>query len=172
MVNYEAVLKELYGAIDNLYTESSDFYRVWARSVAQRELSRKNNAVKHSEKTGYELRVEMKGVGFNVYWYEVRFVRAGRQGKLVRLAKMISVGANGFYGKEKFKNASEWELALIMNAEDQLGRIRNQLKNLVKAHTSILYAAKASGASIKGTPIKVRVEPINVTVSSIKKQLS
>lgn len=170
MIDYKGLQEELYKAIDGLYVLSSDYYRSWARQVAQRELARMTKGVSHRESTRYELRVEFNGSGFAIYWYEITFVKTSS--RVIRLAKMISAPESGAYKKESFKHASEWELQLILNAEEYLAPVRNQLKNLLKAHRSILFAARAGGNKLTAVPIKNRVEKIQVSVQKLKKQLS
>jgi hypothetical protein len=169
MIKYETMLSELYKGIDGLYEETTDYYRLWMRHVAQREVSRLNNGLKHKESTRYELRLELKTVGFGIYWYSVRFVKNGS--RLVRLCKMIALPKTGQYTKANFKDATEWELNLILNAEEQLGRVRKQLKHLVSAHTSVLLSSKATGVKVKQIPISKRVNKIDLTIQDIKKQL-
>jgi hypothetical protein len=170
MIKYEELIKNIYAAIDELYVQTSDQYMMWARMIAQRELSRKNNGLPQREKTGYDLRIELNGASFFIYWREVRFVKNGT--KLIRLTKNLAVPRNYIYDKSKFKNASDWELDLIMLAEEYFSVTRKQLNHLMKAHTSILFAAKSSGTKITSTPIKNRVRQINVSVQSMKQKLS
>ncbi|WP_305372796.1 conjugative transfer protein MobI(A/C) [Photobacterium leiognathi] len=164
----EEIQQSIYKIIDLHYRDAVDVLTLWMRVISKREL----NYERTKEKANYELRVEPHGVGFRIRWFHIKFTKNNH--KLIRIAKSIPVPENGRYGKEKFKYAEPWELELIQQAEDEFSGIRYELKHLLKAHQSILYASKSNlgNEPLSGILLKDRTEITKPTFSEIKQSLS
>lgn len=93
-------------------------------------------------------------------------------GKIRKNYKAIKEPESGRYDKYSFKKANDWELELIMYAEVEFAPIRNKVKHLMKAHRSILHAAKAGNIKVEVKPQVTRVEKTELTISSIKKRMT
>lgn len=163
-IDCEGMRDEVYKRIDLIYDAICDAQSIWMKRIAIQEVNRTS----HDERTSYEMRVEFTGPSFVVRWLHFQFVRHGN--KKTRIAKAISIPDNGKYKKSQFKKAQEWELDLITGIEETISSYRVQLKHLMKAHQSIIYAAKASDRPIKTIPIKNRVEKQNHTIAEYKQQ--
>lgn len=161
----EKIRDEIYAEIDRMYETAMTIHRGWMKKVARRELDRVGDVKLNTEKTNYELRLEFSGSSFVIRWNKISFVR--NNDKPIRLVKSIAVPNNGIYKEINFKEAESWDLALIMQAESALGPIRQQLKHLMKAHRSIVWASKVIGSD----EIEVKLMNSRVTVPdySIKK---
>lgn len=156
----EKIRDEIYAEIGCLYETAMTIHRGWMKKVARRELDRVGDVKLKTEKTIYELRLEFSGPSFVIKWNKVSFVR--NNNKPIRLVRSLAVPNNGIY-----KEAEGWELALIMQAESALAPIRQQLKHLMKAHRSIVWASKV----IDSDEIEVKLMNSRVAVPdySIKK---
>lgn len=167
----QAIIDEIYNEIDRLYYESRSVYERWMTLMARREVDRKNRRLEHDERTNYELKLEFKENSFSVRWLSVMFIRNQKTGRSQKIYKSVAVPVNGSYGRTKFPKASEWELEVILHAEEVLGPIRNQIKHLMKAHQSIIYACKSGHVNIEIKPLVTRVEKTELTIASIKERL-
>lgn len=165
----EEVRASIYKKIDELYDSAKIIQELWMRKIAQRELSRKDDASRREESTSYEFRLEFNGPTFVCRWIEVRFVRNGN--RTTRLTKSIAVPRDGKYKSSQFKRAEDWELTIIEQMEEALSKIRNTNKNLMKAVIYVQYAAKANGEKLKPVPIKERVTPTSHSIKKFKSQL-
>ena len=164
----EKIQQSIYEIIDLHYRDAVDVLTLWMRVISKREL----NYERTKEKVNYELRVEPHGVGFRIRWFHIKFTKNNH--KLIRIPKSIPVPENGRYGKEKFKYAEPWELKVIQQVEDELCGIRYELKHLLKAHQSILYASKSNlgNEPLTGILLKDRTEITKPTFTEIKQSLS
>ncbi|WP_028865263.1 conjugative transfer protein MobI(A/C) [Psychromonas aquimarina] len=159
---------KLYSVIDSLYIDTVMYQEMWMAKIAKRELSLSDNDYKNNQAIKYQLRVEFSGSGFIIRWLTCKFVR--NNSKVIRLTKAIAIPRNGMYSKDKFKDASEWELALILELENILGPIRNQLKHLMKCHISLRNASKAIGEKFDAIDIKHRVEIPTASIKGFKEK--
>ncbi|EKA5636006.1 hypothetical protein OKZ62_001910 [Vibrio navarrensis] len=162
---FEAIYKEL----DGIYNKAETIYSVWASEVARREVNRNYKEIKNRESTNYELRLEFTGPSFRMRWLEVSFVRNGS--KVIRLTKAIKATESGKHKLSQFKNADEWELLLIKRVEDAFGIFRPQVKHLMKAHQSLIMAAKLGNQKIETIEMKDRVESRKRSIKEIKESL-
>ena len=167
----QKLLDDIYKEIDNLYYESRTVYEKWMTIIAERELARTNNSLDGKESTNYELRLEFTESSFRCRWFKVEFFRHHTTKKLTKNYVALEVPEDGIYKKGKFRKASDWEIELIMYAEAEFGPIRKTIKHLMKAHQSILYAAKAGNKKVTAKPQVTRVEKTPLTIGLIKHQL-
>jgi hypothetical protein len=163
-VDYEGMRDEIYKRIDLIYYAVCDTQSAWMKRVAIQETNRDS----YDERTNYELRVEFSGSSISIRWLYYRFVLRGNN--KVRVLKSISIPENGKYEKYQFKHAQDWELDIITGIEEAISPYRVQLKHLMKAHQSIIYAAKASNRPINPIPIKNRVEKQSHSIAKYKQQ--
>lgn len=165
----EKIRDAIYEEIDSLYNVAVGVQTTWMKKVAEREVNRDYSDKNNMERTSYELRVEFKGCSFTLRWLHIQFVK--RSGKTIRVVKSIAIPENGKYKLSSFKYANEWEQEYISQIEDVLAPIRVQLKHLMKAHQSILYADKAGRKELTSIEIKDRVEVNSNSIQQFKKNI-
>ncbi len=168
MEQYETLQKNIYGSIDELYMEAVSVQEIWMMKVARKELSLSANDYREGQGTKYELRIDISGPSFILKWLSCDFHRNGK--KIVRVARSISIPRNGKYTIANFKDASKWELDLILEMENHLAPIRNQTKHLMKCHFSLGWAVTASGNQMETSKIKDRVTAPTVSIKHYKEK--
>ena len=150
------IQKRIYSLVDSAYEDASITQSLWMNEVAKREVKRRQMKINGSEKTHYELRVEFSRYSFAVRWRQIYFKHIN--GKPTRMYKAVSQpGVNG-YKRGCFNYASDWELELIMNCENQLHLIRKKLRQLGFIHKNLTLYSKEAGVDFTFIPIKDRVQ--------------
>ncbi|GMQ49709.1 conjugative transfer protein MobI(A/C) [Vibrio sp. 10N] len=164
------ILDAIYDEIDREYYRANEVYQNWMTVIAKREVERSQRKLDKSEKTNYELRLEFAGNSFALRWLKVTFTRHHTSKKLTKLYENISVPEDGRYKKGKFQKADEWELKMVMYAEEALSPIRVKVKHLMKAHQNVIYAAKSMNTDVQIKPQASRVEKTDLTIAKIKQR--
>ena len=88
------------------------------------------------------------------------------------MVKSVSIPRTGKYDRQHFRFAQEWEMDLILKMEEVVSQIRRYVKNLVKAHASLISANKAIGIETKTIDIKHRLDLPKLSMSDIKKGMA
>lgn len=165
---------EIYRCIDENYMAAVSVQRAWANAIAKREVGRKYTSRRNTESTNYHFKIEFNGSSFKLRWFNVKFV--WRNGKKIRISKHIVLPKSGRYSISQFKYADDWELEIIEKVEENLCGVRNQVKHLMKAHQSLVWAAKCNGGvfhnAFETIPMKDRVEPTPYSVQEFKLRMS
>jgi hypothetical protein len=170
---YEGIRSEIYKVIDELYGDASLYLAAWGRKVVKKELVLANKTTKDfSQNTAYQLKIEVSGSSFIIRWLRIRFIR--NNGKVVRLRHAVAIPRSGKYTRANFPHAPNWELDMIEELEELLAPIRNQLKNLMKAHYSIIYASRSldDEDSLEGIPLSARVDTTQFSMSDYRNSIS
>lgn len=170
-VKMQQILDGIYEELDSLYSKAMSLQEIWMRKIAEKEVSRRQRGMLGKEFTKFELRVEPNGQSFTVRWLSIRFVKHASRTKATRIAKSISIPANGHYKKTQFKSADDWEIELCTNADAVLAQIRVQVKHLMRAHQSILLASKSAGINVQVKPQKERLSRTSVTIQKLKEKM-
>lgn len=158
----------IYTELDMLYDEAKLYLEIWMTRVAKRELQRKNNPA-NKERTNYYLALEFNGLAFRPRWFRVQFVKNGQ--RTLRLSKSLSVPKNNQYSIAQFKYAEDWELDLIEEVEEGLSIVRKKVALLMKAHQSIIGAAKIDNEPLIVSSCKERVEVTTQSIAKIKESI-
>ncbi|MEZ9060492.1 conjugative transfer protein MobI(A/C) [Vibrio pelagius] len=169
-MNTTKIRDEIYAQIDESYLTVYNTQRELMKLIAKRELSRKSDPTRKSELTNYEFRLEMSGVGFVCRWLNIKFYN--NNGKTVRVVKSVAIPRSGKYEPQHFRFAEEWELELILQVEEVISLIRKYVRNLTKAHTSLICANKAIGIEFKTIDIKYRLDLPKLSIAEIKKGMA
>ncbi|BEI26550.1 conjugative transfer protein MobI(A/C) [Vibrio fluvialis] len=169
-MSYEAIQAAIYAQINEEYEMVRFTQMAWMRKVAERELSRRGDASRRTESTNYEFRLEYSGAAFLCRWFRIQFVKRGS--KTIRVIKSIAIPKDGQYKRAQFKHAEEWELSMIEQIEEVVSKHRVSVKLLMKAHQSLLSAAKSCGEKLDTIQIKDRVEPLTTSIKGYKEKLS
>lgn len=164
------ILDAIYEEIDREYHRANEVYQNWMTVIAKREVERSQRKLDKSEKTNYELRLEFNGNAFTIRWLKVTFTRHHTSKRLTKLYENISIPEDGKYKKGKFPKADEWELKMVMYAEDALAPIRAKVKHLMKAHQNVIYAAKVMKSDVQVKPQVSRVDKTDLTIAKIKQR--
>jgi len=160
----------LYSLIDQNYERAVQIQRVWMKKIAEREVRRTYSTERNKEKTNYEFRIELSTIGFACRWVRIQFVKHGL--KITRVVHTVAMPESGKYRASQFKHAEPWELELITQMEESLGKIRSQVKLLTKAHQSLIASSKHSefAKPIQSVAIKHRVEPSPYSIKQFKSE--
>jgi len=88
------------------------------------------------------------------------------------VVKSVSIPRTGKYDRQHFRFAQEWEMDLILKMEEVVSQIRRYVKNLVKAHASLISANKAIGLKAETIDIKHRLDLPKLSIADIKKGMA
>lgn len=165
---YSDLQNHLYTAMNELYRKAKIRQQLWMRKIAKRELSFSADDYKNDLRIKYQLRIEFSGPSFIIRWFRYDFYRNG--GKLVRVVKSVPSPKNGKYTKGHFKDASEWELDVILRLEFALSKIRAQTKILMDCHRAFLCAIKIENVDIPVKNLCFRVSPNPASIKTYKEK--
>ncbi|WP_413694440.1 conjugative transfer protein MobI(A/C) [Psychromonas sp. KJ10-2] len=143
--------KNIYKAVDELYSDAVTYQEMWMRNIAKRELSLSSGDYQNGQELTISFPLIFQDSGFSMRWMKHRFIR--NNNKLARLVKSISLPVSESTKKRSFKDASDWELSLILEVEEHLAPIRKELKHLMKMHLLLGYSVAASGGNFKAIKI-------------------